>query len=179
MKISRIPPAPPSRANPLHPPPPRARQFSVRLSWGIIFFRLNIALVYKLYLTLIWMALKKVHSRVAGVIYDSQVTNRDDYLWEPPFPCCTPIGLLGVIYDSQPAGMHTNTTTNRWKLLRFDWKMSKTTFFWIKPLTKKILLDFVRNRSGKKILLLQAILSNISSNFREPYMPSTIQIRVK
>jgi hypothetical protein len=36
---------------------------------------------------------------------------------EPPSPPRTPSRRLGVIYDSQPAGIHKKTTTNRWMLL--------------------------------------------------------------
>ncbi len=31
---------------------------------------------------------------------------------------------LGVIYDSKQARMHKNTTTNKWMLLLFDFKIS-------------------------------------------------------
>jgi hypothetical protein len=42
---------------------------------------------------------------------------------ENPHSPCNPIGRLGVIYDSQPAKIHKNTVTNRWKLLLFDEKI--------------------------------------------------------
>jgi hypothetical protein len=36
-----------------------------------------------------------------------------------PLPWRTPDGHLGVIYDSQPAEIDKNATTNRWKLFLF------------------------------------------------------------
>jgi hypothetical protein len=68
------------------------------------------------------MAIKKCTSEWLGVIYDSQVTNRK----QGRAPCESPsparihigrLGVLGVIYDYQPAEMHNKTTTSRWKLL--------------------------------------------------------------
>jgi hypothetical protein len=68
-----------------------------------------------------------------GVICDSQVTNRKqkDSMWGPQFywspgshPRHTPIGCLGVIYDSQPADIQKNTITNIWKLWHFDLKIA-------------------------------------------------------
>jgi hypothetical protein len=52
-----------------------------------------------------------------GVIYDSKATNRKQ---GGPLPRHTRIGSLDIIYDSQPAGIHKSTTTNRRKLLDFD-----------------------------------------------------------
>jgi hypothetical protein len=50
-----------------------------------------------------------------GVISDSQATNRkqEGLPVRAPLPLHTPIGRLGVIYDSQPAGIHKNTIRNR------------------------------------------------------------------
>jgi hypothetical protein len=60
------------------------------------------------------MAIKCVAVRLE-VIYDSQATNRKQIglPFKAPLPCCTPIGRLGVTYDSQPAEIHKNTTTDR------------------------------------------------------------------
>jgi hypothetical protein len=51
-------------------------------------------------------------------IYDSQKTNMKQRGLPvgASLPRCTPIGCLGVIYDSQPVKLQKNTTTNRWKL---------------------------------------------------------------
>jgi hypothetical protein len=57
-----------------------------------------------------------------GVIYDSQATNwrQRGLPVRAPTPRCTPIDCLGVLYDSQLAGIHKNTTKNRRKLLLSD-----------------------------------------------------------
>ncbi len=64
------------------------------------------------------MAIKKNIAVWLGVIYDFQMTNRKQgrLQQEPPPPWHTPIGHLGVIYDSRPARMEKNTTRNRWML---------------------------------------------------------------
>jgi hypothetical protein len=100
------------------------------------------------------------------------IGRREDSLWEPSLLPCTPIGHLGVIYDSQPG---------RWKHLHFDWKIVLKNYFFIyKPLTRySILRHSVSTSRVKKIFLLQAILSCISSKSRESYVPTLIQIRVK
>jgi hypothetical protein len=56
-------------------------------------------------LTLIRMAIKKGVAVWLGVIYDPQTTNRKQggLPVRAPLPHRTPIGRLGVIYDSQPA----------------------------------------------------------------------------
>ncbi len=65
-----------------------------------------------------------------GVIYYSQATNTKQgglptRIPTPP-PLRTPIGRLGVIYDSQPTRIHKKTTTNRWiLLLSYMKKLSK------------------------------------------------------
>ncbi len=69
---------------------------------------------------------------------------------ESPPPFAASFGRLGLIYDSQLAGIHKNTTTNRWKLLYFDWKIAKTRFFCTNLEQDIILIHFVRNRSRKK-----------------------------
>jgi hypothetical protein len=57
-------------------------------------------------------------------------------------PVRTTIGRPGVIDDSQPAGMHKNTITNRQKLLISP----QTKSFWKKNLYQDIILiHFVRN----------------------------------
>ncbi len=63
-----------------------------------------------------------------GVIYDSQATNRKQggLPVRAPSPCCTPIGRLGVIYDSHRAGIHKNTPKVRRKLLFFEFFCIKT-----------------------------------------------------
>ncbi len=61
---------------------------------------------------------KKCIALRLGVMYDSQTTNgkQGGLPVSTPTPLwCTPIGRLGVIYDSKPAGIQKNTTTNRWK----------------------------------------------------------------
>jgi hypothetical protein len=45
--------------------------------------------------------------------------NVQDSLQEASLSCRTPIGRLGVIYDSQPAELYKSTITNRWKFLLF------------------------------------------------------------
>jgi hypothetical protein len=49
------------------------------------------------------------------VIYDSQATNRKQggLSVRAPLPCHTPVGHLGVIYDSQLTEYTKNTTTNK------------------------------------------------------------------
>jgi hypothetical protein len=44
---------------------------------------------------------------------------------------CTAV-WLGVIYDSQLAGIHENTNRNRWMLLLLIEKSPKVTFLYIK-----------------------------------------------
>ncbi len=69
------------------------------------------------------MVIKKKCAAVRlGGIYDSQATNRKKggLLVRAPLPLRTPIGRLGVIFDSQPAGIQKNTNANRWKLSLFD-----------------------------------------------------------
>ncbi len=63
----------------------------------------------------IQMGLKKCSAMRLEVIYDSQVTNRKQgrLLVRAPLSFSTPIGRLGVIYESQLAEIHKNTTTNR------------------------------------------------------------------
>ncbi len=72
-------------------------------------------------LTLIRMVRKKYVAVQLGVIYDSQVTNMKQVGLQlrDPLPCCTPIGRLGIVSNSQLAEIHKNTATNSWKLLLF------------------------------------------------------------
>jgi hypothetical protein len=68
------------------------------------------------------MAIKKCVAVRLGVIYDAQATNRKQggLPVSPPPPCRTSIGRKGVIYDSQPAGMHKKTPPNKVETLTFD-----------------------------------------------------------
>jgi hypothetical protein len=68
------------------------------------------------------MARIKCITMQLGVMYDSQAKNRKlgGLSVRAPSPCRTPIGHLGVIYDSQQVGIHKITTANRWKPLLFD-----------------------------------------------------------
>jgi hypothetical protein len=69
---------------------------------------------------------------------------------EPPSPGALLLVALGVIYDSQPAIMHKNTTTNRWNI--FNEKSPKTTFY-VKNLSQDIIqAHFVWNRSRLKTI---------------------------
>jgi hypothetical protein len=73
------------------------------------------------HLTLILTAIKKVHSRAAGShVSQATKTKQGGLPVIAPTPLPHSIGRLGVMYGSQPAGTHKNTTTNRWKLLNFD-----------------------------------------------------------
>jgi hypothetical protein len=56
-----------------------------------------------------------------GVTYGSRATNRKQggLPLRASLPHCTPIGRVGVIYDSQLVEIHKNTTTNRWKHLYY------------------------------------------------------------
>ncbi len=93
-------------------------------------------------LTLIWMAFKKMCCRAAGnhIWLPGDQYEAGKALRESPPPVCTPVGRLGVIYDSQAvrnAQKHhykqvealtfygkIATTTNRWKLLLFNRKIA-------------------------------------------------------
>jgi hypothetical protein len=68
------------------------------------------------------MAVKKYIAMWLGVTFDYQATDwkQGGLPVKAPLPCCTPIGCLGVIYNSQLAGMHKTTNINRWKHLHFD-----------------------------------------------------------
>jgi hypothetical protein len=59
-------------------------------------------------LTLIQMAIKSAYpcGWESFMAARRPIGSREDSLWEPPYPCCTPTGHLGVIYYSQPAGTH-------------------------------------------------------------------------
>jgi hypothetical protein len=72
------------------------------------------------------MAIKKCIAVQLGVIYDPQVTNRKQggLPVRTSLSRHTPICHLGVIHYFQPAGIHRNTTTNRWKLSHFDRKIA-------------------------------------------------------
>jgi hypothetical protein len=84
-----------------------------------------------------------------------------------PFPCCTPIGRLGVIYDSQLAGIHKNTPLTGGSSHILIEKLPKTTFL-DKNLTRyNSNTFFERNRFRIKIFLLHVILTCIDSKFRE------------
>ncbi len=102
-------------------------------------------------LTLIWMAIKKCIAVPLGVLYGSQATNRKQggLPVRAAFPRRTPIGHLGVMYDSQPAEIHKNTTINRWQALVFYILENRLIqhFFKENLLQDIILIHFVRNRS--------------------------------
>ncbi len=70
-------------------------------------------------LPLIRMAIKKCIAVRLGVRCDSQTIKRKQggRSVRAPLSCCTPLGCLGLLYDSHPAGIHKNTTTSRWKIL--------------------------------------------------------------
>ncbi len=91
----------------------------------------NICILFSLFfirtssLTLIRMAIKHCVTVRLGIICHFQLTNRKLGGLPVRAPLrCAPVGCVGVIYDSQPAKIHKNTTTNRWKLLLFDWKIA-------------------------------------------------------
>jgi hypothetical protein len=127
------------------------------------------------------MAIKKFVAVRLGVTYDSCVTNRKKRglpVRAPLPPICTPVGRLVVIRYSQPAGINKNTTTNKWKLLLFDWKSDKTTFL-DKNLKQDIILTcFVRNRFRIKILLIQAMLSFSVLSFESHIHPQPSRLRL-
>jgi hypothetical protein len=97
------------------------------------------------------MAIKKCVAVRLEIIYDYQATNRKQggLPVRVPSPCHTPFSHLDVIYDSQLAQIHKNTTTKRWKLFLFEEKLPKTALK--KKLEQDLILKhFVRNRSRIK-----------------------------
>ncbi len=106
------------------------------------------------------------------------IGSREDSLWEPP----SPAALLLVIWESymtHSRPKHTKIPPQTGEALTFDWKIAYNSIFLYKKHSQYIILKlFLRNRSVKKIFLLQAILSYICSKFRESYLPLAIRIRV-
>ncbi len=83
---------------------------------------------------------------------------------------------LGVIYD-QPAGIHKNTTTNRWSSYFLIEKSPKTAYFFYINWKDIILTNLWGIDLGLKIFLLQAIFRSFCSDIQ--YTPPAIRIRVK
>jgi hypothetical protein len=89
---------------------------------GVLFFRVQMFYLCKYFLTLVRMTIKTCVAVWLGVMYDSQALNRKQ--GGLPVTASLPPQLHSywspqVIYDSQPARMHTNTAPKRWKLLLF------------------------------------------------------------